>query len=107
MYMWPLTFFYVPLPEELTNFQNNYRRQAGEVINVSIEICFASFFFHGMCFTMTKIENRELTQCHLSPNGYFSQPQVHSCTAKGVVRTILGTFISETAQKECRYILNE
>lgn len=56
---------------------------------------------------MTKIENRELTQCHLSPNGYFSQPQVHSCTAEGVVRTILGTFISETAQKECRYILNE
>lgn len=59
MYMWPLTFFYVPLPEELTNFQNNYRRQAGEVINVSIEICFASFFFMGCVsqWQKLKIEN--------------------------------------------------
>ena len=56
-----------------------------------------------MCFTMSKIENRELTQCHLSPNGHLSQPQVRSCTAKGVVRTILGTFISETAQEEKKY----
>ena len=53
-----------------------------------------------MCFTMTKIENRELKQCHLSQNGHFSQPQVNLCTAKEVVWTILGTFISEIAQKE-------
>lgn len=69
-------------------------------MKVSIEVCYASFFFNGMCFTMTKIENRELKQCHLSPNGHFSQPQVNSCTAKEVVWTILGTFISEIAQKE-------